>query len=92
MTPRRGRFTVFGETPVDLITSDDHDLPAQHLGGSPANVAVGLARLAQPACLITQIGSDHLGQFAHSRLSADARACDPGRTGRPDKHSTGHPR
>jgi fructokinase len=71
MTSARGRIAVIGETLVDLIASDDRARPAQHLGGSPANVAVGLARLAQPACLITQIGSDHLGQFAHSRLSAE---------------------
>ncbi len=66
-----GCLAVVGETLVDLIPAAGHGEPIAHLGGSPANVAVGLARLGQRACLITQTGSDAHGRFAQARLGAE---------------------
>lgn len=50
-------FDVFasGETPTGLTLD-------ARVGGSPFNVAVGLARLAQPVCLLTQISRGFLGE------------------------------
>jgi fructokinase len=64
-------LAVVGETLVDLIPDSAHSEYVAHLGGSPANVAVGLARLGQQTFLITQIGSDAHGRFAHTRLAAE---------------------
>ncbi len=66
-----GGFTVVGETLIDLIARPGLAEPARHLGGSPANVAVGLARLGKTAHLVTQTGSDAFGEFARARLAAE---------------------
>jgi fructokinase len=62
-------ITVVGEALVDIMTS-----PAgvqQHPGGSPLNVAVGLARLGDDVELLTRVGSDALGNaiLEHARSS-----------------------
>jgi len=64
-------LTVVGETLVDLLPDSVRGGHVAHLGGSPANVAVGLARLGQPTCLVTQTGSDAHGRFARARLAAE---------------------
>jgi fructokinase len=64
-------LAVVGETLVDLMPAAEPGAPIPHLGGSPANVAVGLARLGRPACLVTQTGSDAHGRFARARLAAE---------------------
>lgn len=59
-------FDVFanGETATGL------NLDAR-VGGSPFNVAVGLARLAQPVCLLTQISRGFLGERLMRALQAE---------------------
>jgi fructokinase len=75
-------LTVVGETLVDLIPDSAHSEYVAHLGGSPANVAVGLARLGQPTFLITQTGSDAHGRFARARLAEeDVRVIEAGPDG-----------
>lgn len=41
------------------------------VGGSPFNVAVGLARLAQPVCLLTQVSRGFLGERLMRALQAE---------------------
>lgn len=52
--------TVVGEALIDIVA---HDGAAshEHVGGSPLNVAVGLARLDHPTRLVTSIGPDERG-------------------------------
>ncbi|MFW3385165.1 UNVERIFIED_CONTAM: carbohydrate kinase [Kocuria sp. CPCC 205274] len=51
---------VIGEALVDVVLSSDGTRNA-HPGGSPMNVAVGLARLGLPTVLATMIGTDTAG-------------------------------
>jgi 5-dehydro-2-deoxygluconokinase len=41
---------------------------AKYLGGSPANTAVGAARLGLRAGLVTRVGADHMGRFIAEQL------------------------
>ena len=43
----------------------------RHLGGAPANVAVGLARLGAQAGLMTLVGPDAFGEFVRARLEQE---------------------
>ena len=49
--------TVVGESVLDVVYSRDGSR-SQHAGGSPSNVAVGLARLGTPTTLVTEVGDD----------------------------------
>ncbi|MCW2848747.1 MAG: carbohydrate kinase [Marmoricola sp.] len=51
---------VAGEALVDVVVDSDGD-SSETPGGSPLNVAVGLARLEVPATLISQVGHDERG-------------------------------
>ncbi|MGL5852235.1 MAG: carbohydrate kinase family protein [Phycicoccus sp.] len=52
---------VVGELLVDIVhTPDGHT--AEHVGGSPANVALGLARLGHDTYFATVVGSDDRGR------------------------------
>lgn len=53
------RAVVIGESLID-IAHDEHG-DHEYLGGSPANVAVGIARLELPVAILTQLGSDERG-------------------------------
>lgn len=52
---------VVGEALIDIVVRDGAE-PVEHVGGSPANVAVGLARLGHPTRLATWIGTDPRGE------------------------------
>jgi fructokinase len=58
-------FVVCGEALFDVFAVDETatgmTLDAR-VGGSPFNVAVGLARLAQPVCLLTRVSRGFLGE------------------------------
>lgn len=58
----RGPVVVVGESLVDIVVPHQGP-PVDAPGGSPLNVAVGLARLGLEAVLLTQLGDD-----AHGRL------------------------
>jgi fructokinase len=58
---------VVGEALVDVVHSLDGTV-TQHPGGSPLNVAIGLARLGVRTSLYTQLGLDSNGQLLHSYL------------------------
>ncbi|MFL6116684.1 MAG: carbohydrate kinase family protein [Catenulispora sp.] len=59
---------MVGETLIDLIPVDD-DLYRAVPGGSPANVAVGLARLGVPTRMAARISADPPGRILRRRLA-----------------------
>ena len=66
-------FVVCGEALWDLFgVEGDRGLTFDaRIGGSPFNVAVGLARFAQPSALFTGLSTDRLGQRLHDALKAE---------------------
>ncbi len=77
-------LTVIGEALVDLVDSGDHRTYTAHPGGSPLNVAVGLARLGHPTCLLARLASDAFGRLLREHaagngvdLGAAVRAREP---------------
>lgn len=65
MTPR---LLVIGEALVDVVT-DSSGERAEHVGGSPANVAVGLARLDHRVDFATCLGHDERGDRITGHLT-----------------------
>jgi fructokinase len=55
------RFAVIGEALIDLVDPGDDTACLAHPGGSPYNVAVGLARLGQPTAFIGRFSADPFG-------------------------------
>jgi fructokinase len=64
-------FVVVGEALVDLVGQRGSRTLVAHPGGSPANVALGLARLGDQVTLMTRLGRDAFGEMisAHLRSS-----------------------
>lgn len=71
------RTLVVGEALVDIVRRPDGTVE-EHVGGSPLNVAVGLARLGHPVDLSTQIGADERGARIQEHLVADDVRLVPG--------------
>jgi 5-dehydro-2-deoxygluconokinase len=44
---------------------------AKYLGGCPANIAVGAARLGLKVGIFTRVGDDHMGRFVREALAAE---------------------
>lgn len=44
---------------------------AKYIGGCPANIAVGAARLGLRSALITRVGAEHMGRFITETLTAE---------------------
>ncbi|MFT3662334.1 MAG: PfkB family carbohydrate kinase [Gordonia sp. (in: high G+C Gram-positive bacteria)] len=65
-------IAVIGESLVDVVDG------RPHVGGSPLNVAVGLARLGLPTTLHTRIGDDDHGRLIVERLRASGVRTAPG--------------
>src|SRR5262249_38883740 len=67
----------FGEVIIDFVPEQAGrrlrhvDRFARHLGGAPANVAVGLARLGAAAGLMTLVGDDEFGAFLRAALERE---------------------
>jgi fructokinase len=55
------RGLVIGEALIDVVERAGH-VHGQHVGGSPLNVAVGLARLGRGVDFLTTIGDDEFGR------------------------------
>ncbi|GHS87841.1 fructokinase [Actinomycetota bacterium] len=70
MTPQgpTGRALVVGEALVDVVEHPD-GRRAEHPGGSPANVALGLARLDRRVDLLTWLGPDAYGDLVRAHLT-----------------------
>jgi fructokinase len=60
---------VIGEALVDVVRGPGG--VSTHAGGSPANVAIGLARLGLDVELLTQFGTDTYGEFLAHHLTAN---------------------
>jgi len=67
-------FVVCGEALFDVFATGDTPTGMAmdaRVGGSPFNVAVGLARLAQPVCLLSQVSRGFLGERLMRALAAE---------------------
>lgn len=62
--------TVVGEALIDIVVPRTGETK-EHVGGSPANVAVGLARLAHSTRLATHIGTDERGRRIAELMRAE---------------------
>ena len=71
-------FVVVGEALVDLVGQRGSRTLEAHPGGSPANVALGLARLGDPVTLKTRIGRDAFGEMIAAHLQASGVRVDGG--------------
>ncbi|MFC7616381.1 carbohydrate kinase [Actinokineospora soli] len=75
-------ITVVGEALVDVVPDGDGGAKA-HPGGSPANVAVGLARLGAPVTLVTSYGDDPYGELVDAHLRGNGVTVHRGHDGGP---------
>jgi fructokinase len=64
-------FVVVGEALVDLVGQRGSRTLVAHPGGSPANVALGLARLGDQVTLVTRLGRDALGEMVSGHLRSN---------------------
>lgn len=79
MPPLQGKqrfvmFLVCGEALIDLFVApaDGNEMPARAVaGGSPFNLAVGLARLGMPAAFLGGLSRDRFGAFLAERLAKE---------------------
>jgi fructokinase len=64
------RVLVIGESLIDVVDRGDGSLPVRHVGGSPLNVAFGLARLGLDTVFATEFGADADGAAITAHLEA----------------------
>lgn len=79
---------VVGEAIIDVVS--DGTTHRRHPGGSPANVAVGLARLGSGVSLLTELGDDVPGAEIRGYLAAEGVTVmtDPGFSNSPTASAT----
>ena len=68
-------IVVAGEALVDLVAEDDGRFRAVP-GGSPANVAVGLARLGRPTRMLARLGAGRFGVIIREHLAHNGVGLD----------------
>jgi fructokinase len=71
-------FVVVGEALVDLVGQRGSRTLVAHPGGSPANVALGLARLGDEVTLMTRLGRDALGEMVSGHLRSSGVRVESG--------------
>ena len=76
-----GHTLVVGESLIDLVKRPDGSTQ-EHVGGSPANVAVGLARLGHDVAFATRVGDDERGARIASHLEREGISLTEGSVGR----------
>lgn len=67
-------LTCMGEVLVDFLPIEEQGTTVgfrMHPGGAPCNVAVGLARLGQPAAFLSKIATDFFGRYLQSYLELE---------------------
>jgi fructokinase len=74
---RAAPVVVIGELLVDIVSHPDGHT-AEHVGGSPANVAVGLARLGHDTHFATLVGTDERGARCEAHVAAGGVRLLPG--------------
>ena len=67
---------VVGEALIDVVVSASET--TEHVGGSPANVASGLATLDHPVALLTHVATDDRGRRITEQLSGAGVRLSPG--------------
>lgn len=72
-----GGCLLIGESLIDIVHRSGA-VAVEHVGGSPANVALTLARLGTPAELTTWFGTDARGARIREHLTADGVRITPG--------------
>lgn len=72
-----GRTLVVGESLIDVVRAAD-GTTTRYVGGSPLNVAVGLARLGHPVALATHFGRDEDGSAIGAHASESGVELVPG--------------
>lgn len=77
-----GRSLVIGEALIDIVI-DPEGGRSEHAGGSPANVALGLARLGHQVSLLTHVGPDAHGELLRRHLTSGEVALAEGSTSAP---------
>ena len=82
ITIGRAGVDLYGQQ-IGARLEDVHSF-AKYLGGCPANIAVGTARLGLRSAIITRVGDDHLGrflleQFVREGVDTDGITTDPER-------------
>lgn len=84
MTEDRRNLDVItiGRAGVDLYGQqvggklEDVQTFAKYLGGCPANIAVGAARLGLRSAIITRVGDDHMGRFLLDEFNREGVCVD----------------
>lgn len=69
--------TVLGEALIDIVVTPAGEV-TEHVGGSPANVAVGTARLGHATSLVTHIGTDERGKRIAGLMANEKVLLGPG--------------
>jgi len=88
--PARLDVIAIGRSSVDLYGQqiggrlEDMATFAKSVGGCPANIAIGCARLGLRSALITRVGDEHMGRFIREQLEREgvdttSVVTDPGR-------------
>lgn len=72
------RALVIGEALIDVVERDGQ--VTDHVGGSPLNVAVGLARLGRDVDFLTHIGTDARGRTIRDYVESSGAQLVPGST------------
>ncbi|GAA1643362.1 PfkB family carbohydrate kinase [Microbacterium flavum] len=85
-----GGVLVIGESLIDIVTGTD-GRTAEVVGGSPANVALGLARQRIPVRLLTALARDERGERIGAHLEGEGVDIDPASWSAPAT-STAHAR
>lgn len=70
------RHVVVGESLVDIVVPVAGE-SSERVGGSPMNVAVGLARLGVPTLLLTQVGDDDRGRRVVEHVESSGAVVSP---------------
>lgn len=73
---------VIGEALIDIVRAPDGAV-TEHAGGSPMNVAVGLARLEHPVEFASWFARDDHGRLIADHLASDGVRLTPGTDGAP---------
>ena len=73
------RGLVIGESLIDIVEQGGR-VSGEHVGGSPLNVAVGLARLSRDVDFLTYIGDDPRGKRIADYVKASGAQLVPGST------------
>ena len=76
MTTKLDAITI-GRSSVDLYGAqvggrlEDMASFRKYIGGSPTNMAAGMARLGMRAAVITRVGDEHMGRFIREQLERE---------------------